>query len=597
VGGFVNKTGNPDLDKILTSAVALELQESPWLNIIPDRRFRAMVLDPDADPLSHQIQACLSLHGTVLLGGQILTASHGYRLMLMAWRCRDGRLLTTQTGLAESKTTILSALDAVSQKMRAQLGEPDDSLKRFNVPLVQATTTSLSALRAFTLGEEQRTRGQESESISDYQLAADLDPQFALAYARLGTIYYNTGEFALSQKNYQRAFQLRGRTTDRERLYITSHYYANSTGETQRAIEAYQLWHAMYPRDMAPINNLAIEDLLIGQPENVLPLARMAVQLDPVTSQPYATLIQAYLMTGDYRDLNEACAHPPEGKSDGIVFHESCFKGAFAQNDDTAMQRQAQWAHGNPRESSILNDLGMAAVFQGKIAAARQYFSSAEENALKYKFPENAAQIYLNEALAEADLGYTQAAKTDALAALEISPESPTVEAIAALALARVGDTAHAQTEADHAATEMPLNTILNSALLPSARAAVELHNHQPATAIQTLEEARPFDFSYLLAFAPAYLRGLAYLDSGEPGSAAAEFQRVLDRRAIAPDSPYIALSTFQLGRARQLAGDAAAASALYRDTENIWRDADPGFPPLRLLQRYESEVSAAATK
>lgn len=585
IGGFTNNSGKPEIDGILSTAFRLKLQESPYLNIIPDPSLYSLIQDPDRAPLKDQLRACASLNAQVLLNGRITALPKGFQIFLTTWRCRDGKLLVTQKAKADSEANLLSAVDIGTEQMRRTLGESTQSLRAFNVPSTQATTTSLSALKAFTSGEEKRVRGREDDSILDYNLAADLDPQFALAYARLGTLYFNAEEYALSRQNYQKAFELRNRTTDRERLYITTHYYAYCTGEIRRAIEAYELWRKVYPRDMTPANNLAIEYLLIGEPEKAVNPALIAVQLDPVARQPYATLTQAYSMSGDYVHLNNICKNPAHGPSDSIVFHLYCFRGAFAQGDEAGMQQELRWAHGNPRESAILNESAMVAMCKGKIKEAERRFEEAEQGAIKNNLVESAANMRLNQAAFEAELGLRRDAREHALEALNIAPNSSIIHALAALALARSGDIARAQSEVDKAATQLPLNTVLNSAVLPSARAAIRLQKGEPEDAIRSLEEARPLDLNYILGVAPAYYRGLAFLQNDQPHEALKEFQHVVDHRAIDPDSPFIVLSQLELGRTFQLVGDRANAERVLDDVRSAWKEADHNFPPLRQIQ------------
>ncbi len=591
VGGFVNSTGDADLDKIVGSSIALKLEESPYLSILPARRFRALIQDPDTASIKDQLRACVALHGQALLSGRILTGGSGYKVQLMAWRCSDGHLLDTEKSYADAKAAILPALDSVVLQMRRELGESDESLKKFNSPLMRATSNSLSALRAYTMGEEKRITGHEIESIVDYKLATDLDPQFALAYARLGTVYYNHGEFELSNQNSKKAFDLRDRATDQERLYITAHYFANATGESERAAETYQLWRAMYPHDTTPVNNLAVQAMLEGHPDDALTLAKAAVQLDPVASQPYSTLVQAYMMVGDYKDLNAACDNLADGKKDSIVIRDACFQGGFAQNDEAMMQRQLQWAHQDPIEKTLFNDMAAVELYRGRADEAQKNFQAAAESARKYGLDGSAAGTYMAKAEFEARLGFERQAKDDAASALKSAPNSRIMLAEAAMILAEAGDIADAETDAEKARAEAPLDTLLNSALLASTKAAICLRQHRPAEAIQALEVARPYDDTYFLPFIPTYLRGLAYLDNQQPEKAAEEFRQVLNHRAIAPVSLYVPLSELQLGRASQLAGDYTSAERAYQQATKDWKTADADFPPLRELHNYQHEL------
>ncbi|HEY9126683.1 MAG TPA: hypothetical protein VIM62_06130, partial [Acidobacteriaceae bacterium] len=270
IGRFVNQTGEDAFSGMMQPALRYKLEESPYLSFVSYSALRSRLNDLNSASIAEELRACQALGGKIMVDGEIATASSGYKLRVNARRCADGRILASEKTEAASQAQTLTGLGEIIQRMRGRLGETAASLQRFNVPLAQATTASLAALKAFSDGEQKRMLGEETEAISDYKLSVDLDPQFALAYARMGTIYDNLGEHLLSRQNYQRAFDLRERTTDRERLYITSHYYSAATGEIERAIQAQQLWRTLYPRDMTPANNLAIEYLALGQMDKAI---------------------------------------------------------------------------------------------------------------------------------------------------------------------------------------------------------------------------------------------------------------------------------------------------------------------------------------
>ena len=591
LGGFTNGTGD-DSYSGLAHAFRLKLEESPYLNILPDRPFRQIVSEPDEAALAEQLKGCSSLGGKILLTGQLLPQRNGYRIITNAWECPGGRLLSTEAAHADTKQHILPALDLATEQLRRRLGESDLSIKRFNVPLAQATTASPAALKAFTLGEEKRAQGQEFESIPNYKLAIDLDPQFALAYARLGTIYSNAAESALSASYYKKAFEMRERTTDRERLYIAAHYYSFATGEIQRSIDAFELWHSVYPRDSSPVNNLAVEYLSIGQPEKAEKMARAAVQLDPSSGFSYAILARVYLETKNFKDLKVMCSDETPGRRDVMTLHESCYLLDFVRNDTQAMQKQLEWARGNPAEGELLDEAAWVATYRGRMSEARQLFSQARQAALDHNFVEMAATVDLDEASLEADLSYTKEARQHALDALVLAPKSTNTQSSAALAFARVGDLRSAQIEETEAAAQAPLDTILNGAELASVRASIQLQNRNPEAAIQSLEQTRPLDLCSTMALAPAYYRGLAYLQNDQAQQAITEFRRVIDHRSLAPDSPYIALAALNLGRALQHVGDRSNAELAYHDAEVIWKDADPDFIPMQQLKCLRSSLT-----
>jgi eukaryotic-like serine/threonine-protein kinase len=592
LGGFTNDTGAHDLDNTLSSAVQLKIEESPYLNLIPNQNFRAIISDPDSASLQDELRACVSIDGNVLLNGRVLMMAQGYQVLLLAWRCADGRLLTTQKAEAASQAGILPAVDLASERMRRRLGEPEASLHKFGVPLVRATTASLAALKAFTLGEEKRSQGLMAESAISYKLAVDLDPQFAVAYARLATAYSNTSQKAMSSQFYQKAFERRDRATDREKLYIITHYYEHSTGEVWHAIEGYELWRTIYPRDLVPINNLASDYLTIGEPQKALGLARIATQMYPSNKTAFGTLALAYLKLGEYATVNAICADPARGDTNVLGFHLLCFRAAFAQNDENGMQRQLQWAHGKSEESQMLDDAAWVAMYRGRASEAHHLFSEGKQNALRNNLAEVAIDIQLDEATLEADLGFMSEARTDAQAAVDSPSATPLELGSAALALARAGYIPSAEALAQKASSQAPLDTMLNSTTLASTRAAIQLQRHQSSDAVDSLEKTRLFDLCICMQLAPAYYRGLAYLQGHQLQRAILEFRRVIDHRYL-PDFPvYSVLSQLEMGRAFQLSGDRASAAAAYGEVETIWKDSDPGFPPLKKLHAYQHELS-----
>jgi eukaryotic-like serine/threonine-protein kinase len=578
LGSFTNSSGDDSYNG-LGHAFRIKLEESPYLNLIPDQSLQRLVPEPASASLQQLLKGCSSLGGKVLITGAITARQPGYEVTTAARDCSNGSLLTSETVTAKSHETVLAALDQATDQLRKSLGEPGASLQRFNMPVAQATTSSLAALRAFTLGEKKRANGQEFEAIQDYKLAVDLDPQFALAYARLGTIYSNAAELTQSANYYQKAFDLREHTTDRERLYIASHYYSIS-GQIQRTIEAYNLWRSLYPRDSSPNENLALEYLDLGRPEEALSVAQTAVQLDPASSLSQQILARVYIETGKQEQLQALCRNALGGKGDSAMLHQSCFLLAFLQNDEAAMNEHIRWLHGNAAESELLDDVARVAMYQGKVSSGRKLFTQARGIALAQGFSELAATIDVDEATIEADLGYPREARALSLDALQHASDNVSVLALAALALGRSGDIKLAESTAAKAAAGAPLDTILNDAELPSIWAAIQLQKHNPLAAIQALEPARPYDTCSVLALAPAYYRGLADQGAGYPDKAAMEFRSVLKHRMLEPDSPYIPLAAFQLGRVLRRSGDLAGAAQAEGQAEYAWRHADPGFAP-----------------
>ena len=592
VAGIANSTGNADLDGTFSSALQSQLEQSPYLNLISDTNFRALIKSPESASLQDELRACVKLEGQVLLKGRISSLAQGYQVTLSAWRCASGRLLTTEKAVASSQATILPALDLAGESMRRRLGEPEASLRRFNVPTVQAATPSLAALRAFNLGEEKRFTGDLALAVASYKLALDLDPQFAIAYGRLGIVYYNTAQFVLSAQAFQRAFELRDtRTSDRERLFLITLYYRFATGQIKQTIEDYELWRALYPRDVAPIHNLAAQYLSIGQPQRALDLARQAIQLEPTDDNHYELLAEAYLRLGDFANVKKMCEDPAHGSMKLMRFHLACFEAAFGQNDEVAMNGQLQWAHGNPQESEALDDSAWAAMYFGRISDARVLFRKAKDSAVQNKSMELAAGIELDQGLLESDLGLLPAARTVAREVLKLPFEGASEQANVARVLARSGDTALALTIAKKAAGMAPLNDLINSTMLAMVRAAVYMQKADPARAVEALEESREFELCSCMQLAPSYYRGLAYLQNNQPELALRQFQQIIDHRFLAPPfSVYLVLSQLELGHAYQLLGDSTSANSAFAKVEMVWKDADRNFPPLQKLRHYQEQ-------
>ena len=595
VAAFANSTGRPDLDRTLSSALRSQLLESPFLDFASDQRYQAAITSSHHASLQDELRACAAIGGQVLLKGRIAVRSDGYRIILEARRCATGSLLTTQQADFAAQADMLSALDLATVRMRRRLGEPETSLKQFNVPAVQATTASLAALKAFDAGEENHIRGDQNGAIASYKLAVDLDPEFALAYARLGTIYHNLDEATLSNQFYRRAYDLRSsRASDREKLYIVAHYYEFSTGEVRRAIGVYELWHKLYPRDPVPIDNLAGEYTMAGQPQRALDVIPEAMQLDPENQALNILQTQAYLRIGNYAKLKTICDEPATQSLDSVV-HRVCFEADFARDDKSGMQRELHWAQGNSLESLSLADAAWVAMERGRSSESAALFRKAQDSALQNHLIEFAADIGLDRAMLEAEVGLLPEARRDAQEVLKLPFQTASEHAYAALVLARAGDNALATNVAKKAAGMAPLDDLVNNGMLPAARAVLSLHQDNPEDALHELELARPLDFYLSLQMLPTYYRGLAYLRKHQPELAAIEFESIVNHRALLPTySIYLTLAELQLGRAYQLLGDQGKADHWFTVVGNAWQDADMQFPPLRELSRYERLVSAS---
>jgi DNA-binding winged helix-turn-helix (wHTH) protein/tetratricopeptide (TPR) repeat protein len=587
LGGFQNRTGNPALDGILSGAFQLKLRQSPYLRFIEDEKFSAKVRDPDSATLKSQFAACVALDGRVLLTGAVVNAPHGYQVVLSEWRCRTGTLLATEKGNANDGLSLLHALDTTTEALRRRMGEPAETLQGFNASITQVTTSSLAALKAFGLGDRELARGNQAEAISNYRLAIDLDSQFVLAYARLGMIYSNEIDPTLARQYLSKAFLLRERTTDRERLLIAANYYSRVTGESQHAIDTYELWRSLYPYDLTPNTNLAIEFLEMGRPDKAIEPARAAQRLD--ASDTYATtnLALSYLETGDFSSLNALCAGAAHPLSVTPLFHSYCYQSAFAQNNAAAMQHETQLAAGNSAEILILNHASRIAMLHGDLPEADRLYRLAIQKALQDKGAGLAASFQLEQAQCQAELGASGRARQEVELALRQSPADPTSQALAALVYARTGDRARALTLATAASKAVPADTIVNAAILPLVHGVIALNAADAKAAIRALEPALPLDLNGTLPFASAYYRGLAYEQDHQWEAAAGEFRRVVDHRFVSPDSLYVVLSELELGHVLDMSVHSAEAAKVFEQVASTWRNASSDFAPRKKLAFY----------
>ncbi len=587
VGPFSGSTSSQALEKTLSFTLLLKLQESPYLRLLPQQKIQ-VAEGKTAVSQDTQVSYCASNGGRLLLNGRLVPLGSGFRVQLAAWRCSDGHLLATESADADSETSLLTALDTASENMRRRLGEPESSLQRYNMALVQATTGSLAALKSFADGEQRRANGDDIGAIPYYKIATDLDPQFALAFARLGTISLNTGEMGLGKQYLSKAFALRERTTDRERLYIAGSYYLIVTGEIERSVETYELWHNVYPNDWIPANNLAaLYSHALGQPDKGIAFAQTAIRQNPGAKLAYASLAIGYLEHGDYKLLAAMCHDPATASSEFATFHMTCYRGAAVRGDNADMEREMQWAHGRPQESYLLAAAAQTSLIRGQWHTARKLFAQAKDNAKSNKLPEVAASIELGETLSEAEMGTGKNIARRVADALLLTPETPQLLGSAALVLARAGEQQQALAKAGEASKQAKLDTMLNDGHLASVRALVALERHDPGAAIEALEVSRPVEFSTDLGLSPLFYRGLAYQAEHQPERAAAEFRRLLDHRDLAPDSLYVALAQVKLAEALRLSGDAAASENPSAAAKHQWRLADADFPPLQSLNSH----------
>ena len=586
---FVNTTGDSVFDGTLKQALAMKLEESPFLNIVPEQRVRKTLglmgrpADERVTPTIGQ-EICQRQGTKAMMTGEIAGLGSQYVITLNAVNCQTGDSLAREQVQAAGKEEVLAALGQAASRLRGKLGESLSSIEKYDKPIVEATTSSLEALKAFSLGDAQRYKGAELQSIPFFQRAVELDPNFAMAYARLGTTHGNLGRSEASIEYHKKAFELRDRASEPERLYITSWYYWRVTGEINKAKETYELWKQTYPRDVTPYSNLAALYVSMGQYDKALGLAQEALRLAPDSVFTYNILVLVYMGLNHFEEAKAVCEKASAREIEGFPCHIGFYQIAFVQGDANSMQREVEWFADSPVNFFGLALQGATAAYAGRLQRAREFGRQAVALLRRGGANELAAGFTGFAAVTEAEFGNARQAREQTAAALAIA-RSRDVMTIAALVLARAGDLGQAQGLADELAESFPKDTLLHARGLPIIRAAIELQRDNPAEAIELLQSAAPYELGGGGGLAAIYVRGQAYLSAGRGAEAAAEFQKILDHRGVDPLSILSPLARLGLARAHAQAGETPQARRAYQDFLALWKDADPDIPILKEAQ------------
>lgn len=586
---FENTTGEPVFDETLKRALLVKLDESPFLNVLPEQRVREtlrfMGRSPDERltvPIAREI--CQRRGAKALLAGSVARLGSHYVIALEAMNCATGESLAREQVDAGGREQVLQAVGQATASLRGKLGESLSSIQKFDAPIEEVTTASLEALKAFSLGETQRARGKDTEAIPFYERAIELDPNFAMAYGRLGAVYQNIGEVDRAIQHKKKAFELRERASEREKLYFSAHYFQTVTGEMDKAVAVYEVWKQVYPRDFTPRTNLASVYNDAGQFDRALEEGREGLRLNPLHVLAYNATGWAALRLNHVAEAKSTFEKALAEKLDSPTIHRGLYGVAFLLGDAPALQREAELSKGKADEYRVLVFEAQAQAFAGKVRDARESFRRSAELAQRNHFEDAGAAVVAGSALVEASFGHYRQARQGAVQALAIAHGRDAL-GIVASALALSGDIRRAQENIDELAKAYPADTLVNSVALPSARAAIEIYRRDPAKAIELLRAAVPYElgpFVFGQGFLPGYLRGMAHLRAGRGTEAAAEFQKILDHRAAAPFAPLYALARLGLARALALSGDKEKAMQAYQNFLTLWQSADPDIPILR---------------
>jgi tetratricopeptide (TPR) repeat protein/predicted Ser/Thr protein kinase len=591
VTDFVNTTADPVFDTTLKKALAVDLEQSPYLNVFPEQKVRQtlqfMGRAPD-DRVTAEVgrEICARRGVKGMLTESIAGLGDHYVITLDAINPATGESLARAQSQATGKEDVLNALHKAGSQLRGKLGESLASVQRYNKMLSEATTSSLQALEAFSLGDSKHLAGEELEAIQHYRRAIELDPNFAMAYARMGAAYGNLQQTMLAEQSRQKAFELRDRASEREKLYIMSHYYADS-GQLDKGITAYELYKQTYPRDSTPYNNLAsIYNSVFGQFENALEDARQAVALDSDYIGNYVNLALAYEGLNRLDEARATLQEPLKRHPGSQTLHILLAGIAWAQNDATTMEKELSLAQadGTEGEFSVAGvRMGLAA-YHGQIHQSQAICQKIALLAQKSNLQETAAGALAQEAVWEAVFGLKQQSVKTAEDALKDS-DSPGVVETAVIALVLGGDEKRAQEIMDALAAKRPYDTMVQNIEVPWMQALIQLNRGNLSKANDLLDTASVYARAYSGIL---YTRGLVSLQAGKGDEALQSFQRILDLRAINLGDPAAALAVLGTARAYALQGETAKSRIAYQDVLALWKDADPDLPlPKQAREEY----------
>ncbi len=586
---FTNSTGDPVFDGTLKQALAVDLEQSPFLNILSDRKVGATLKLMGRAPTEHVTaevakELCLRTGSKAILAGSVSSLGTQYVVGLEATACSTGDTLAKEQAEAPSKEGVLKALGTAATSLRARLGESLASVQKFDVP-VEATTPSLEALKAYSMGiTTGRTKGS-AEAIPFMKRALELDPNFAIAYAGLAVLYGNLGQASLSADYAKKAYDLRDRVSERERYRISALYFEKVTAEVERATEAYELWAKSYPRDMVPHTNLGALYSGLGQYDKAIAETEASLRLEP-TLNSYANLASAYINVNRLKDARQTLQEAQQKNFDDLFIRSDLYSLAFLSGDTAEMGRDVAWAVGRPsEEDQMLNTDADTQAYYGRLEKARDLARRASDSAVRSDAKETGAQWLVYQGVREAEVGNITAARQAVARALALAPGRD-VKVLAALALARTGETAQSKTLLEALQKSEPTNTFLKVYWFPVIEASIAIAQQAPDRAIVALEPALPYELGQPPPVSgtmyPAYIRGLAYLAEKNGPAAATEFQKFLDHSGIVQNFLLGSLAHLQLARSYAVSGDTAKAKTAYQDFLTLWKDADPDIPILK---------------
>jgi DNA-binding winged helix-turn-helix (wHTH) protein/tetratricopeptide (TPR) repeat protein len=596
---FSNTTGDPVFDDTLRQGLAVQLEQSPFLSLISDERIQQMLklmAKPADVRLTPEVsrEICERTASAAVLDGSIASLGSRYVLTLRAKDCRTAEVLDEEQVQAARKEDVLNALSQIASRFRTRVGESLSTVKSYDTPLAEATTTSLEALKAYSAGWQVSYSSGAAAAVPFLKRAIEIDPNFASAYAALGRMYGDIGESLLSAMNTSKAYELRDRASDQEKFFISLSYDLQVTGNLEKGQQTCALWVQAYPRAWVP-HGLLSGDIYAatGKWEESVEEGKIALGIDPDFSIGYANLAMSYMALGRLDEAENTLQRASERKLEIPDYFVLQYVIAFMNGDKVGMEREAALARGRRgTDDWMSNSEGFVLAYSGHMEAARKMSQLATDLARKTERRDTQALYEADAAVREALFGNASTARQRTVDALELSKSRDVAYGVG-FALALSGDSSRSQALTEDLSRRFPEDTRVQFTYAPTLRALLALNHGQPSKAVELLQTAIPYEggspttggSEFLLGAGnlyPAHVRGLAYLAAHQGAEAAAEFQKILDHRGIVISDPIGALAHLQLGRAYALAGDKTKAKSAYQDFLTLWKDADPDVPILR---------------
>ena len=589
---FTNTTGDGVFDDTLKQGLSVQLEQSPFLNLVSERKVNEtlkLMGRPAGDRLTPEVtrEVCQRTGSKAMLVGSISGLGSQYVIGLKAVNCETGDVLAEAQEQAVAKEAVLKALDAAAVRLRSKLGESLSSVQKHATPVEEATTSSLEALKAYSLAVKTYYTKEATAALPFLKRAVELDPNFAMAYGAMSGAYSALNEVGRGAEYARKAYELREKVSERERVLIEGMYYFVATGELEKAAQTYELWQQTYPRDDLSYVDLGYVSAVLGNWEKALEEWRAALPLEPNVGVTYYLVGLAYMSLNRLDEAEAMYKQAEERKLESEILFQNRYWLAFLKGDAAQMAQLVSAATGKPgAEDLLLAAQADTEGWYGKLKNAHELTGRAMDSARRNDAKESAAAYESAAALREVESGNREQARAEANAALKLAPNRD-VRVVAALALARAGDTTGAEKLAGELDKTFPLDTLVERYWLPTIRAGVALERKDPNRAIDLLKVASTIELSGLtgnlaIFMSPAYVRGEACLMLRDGNRAAAEFQKFIDHRGLVVNFPWGALARLGLARAYALQGDTAKARAAYQSFLTLWKDADPDVPILK---------------